>query len=73
MQLTDEEAVAVRLMIGHLAQTELEDVIGVLLKTGAFRVLSNDDSAVVTLANKLEPTAADREALRLAREALRPR
>jgi hypothetical protein len=60
-------------MIGHLAQTELEDVIGVLLKTGAFRVLSNDDSAVVTLANKLEPTAADREALRLAREALRPR
>jgi hypothetical protein len=52
--LTEQELLAVSLMIRRLAQWENEDIIGAILKTGAFYCLDNSDEAVVTLSKKLE-------------------
>jgi len=52
--LTEQEMQAVGVMVAELAVIEREDMIGAILKSGAFRCLSDSDGAVVALPHKLE-------------------
>ncbi len=53
-KLTDKELAAIRVLVKRLCEHEREDTIGCILKTGAFRLLDDGDTAVVRLAQVLE-------------------
>jgi len=55
--LTEQELRVVGRLVVELARIEGEDVMGVILKTGGFRELPDEDG-VVNLAHKLEEAAA---------------
>lgn len=52
--LTEQELQAVAVIVALHAKLEREDVMGAVLKTGAFRCLGDGDSAVVALGKKLK-------------------
>lgn len=52
--LTIKELKAVALVVQDYARGHGEDLIGAILKSGAFHALGDGDSAVVDLADKLD-------------------
>jgi len=56
MELNEKEAQAVGVLAAHVAACEREDIIGAILKTGAFRCMCEpnaNDGQIVALAEKL--------------------
>ena len=52
--LSDGEKRAIAVLVRHAANGYGEDIIGAILRTGAFHYLPDHDLAVVDLANLLE-------------------
>lgn len=50
---TTKEIAALRVIANLYAMAEGEDIIGIIMKTGAFHWLGDQDAAVVALAHKL--------------------